>query len=95
MHGVPEFFLDDDVVEADIEKNNWLQAASKAKDSAEKIHVKVRPYRQTVMAGIASGAFDADLGRNKLEAIRWLRRVSKHIARITEHVEAAILASGT
>ncbi len=81
-------------VNADIEKNNWLQAAAQAKATADKIHEKVRPYRQTVMAGIASGAFDAVFGRSKLEAIRWLRRVSKHIARITEHVEAAVLAAG-
>lgn len=81
-------------VVTDIEENSWLQAAAQAKDAADKIHVKVRPYRKTVMEGIASGVHDADFGTGKLEAIRWLRRVSKHIARITEHVEASVLAAG-
>lgn len=78
----------------DIEENNWLQAAVKAKQNSSKMHEKVRPYRKIVMARIASSEYDVNLGTNKLEAIRWLRRVSKHIARITEHVEASILASG-
>lgn len=79
---------------ADIEDNNWLQAAEKTNDAASKIHLKVRPYRRSVMAGIARGTFDVYLGTGKLEAIRWLRRVSKHIERITEHVQLSVLASG-
>ena len=78
----------------DIEANNWLKAAEKAKDTAAKIHIKVRPYRRSVMAGIAGGTFDVYLGTGKLEAIRWLRRVSKHIERITEHVQLSVQASG-
>ncbi len=78
----------------DIEASNWLKAAEKAKDTAAKIHIKVRPYRRSVMAGIAGGTFDVYLGTGKLEAIRWLRRVSKHIERITEHVQLSVLASG-
>ncbi len=77
-----------------IENNEWLRAAEKAGETSSKIHTKVRPYRKAVMERIASGVYDVNVGTNKLEAIRWLRRVSKHIARITEHVEAAILASG-
>jgi phosphate:Na+ symporter len=78
----------------DIEDNNWLQAAEKANDAASKIHLKVRPYRSSVMAGIARGTYDVYLGTGKLEAVRWLRRVSRHVARITEHVQLAVLASG-
>jgi phosphate:Na+ symporter len=78
----------------DIEDNNWLKAAENAKDTAANIHIKVRPYRNSVIAGIARGTFDVYLGTGKLEAIRWLRRVSKHIARITEHVELSVLAAG-
>ncbi|MEW6145805.1 MAG: Na/Pi symporter [Thermodesulfobacteriota bacterium] len=78
----------------DIEDNNWLQAAEKANDASSKIHLKVRPYRRSVMAGIARGTYDVYLGTGKLEAVRWLRRVSRHVARITEHVQLAVLASG-
>ena len=78
----------------DIENNNWLQAAENAKAAAAKIHVKVRPYRRSVIAGIANGTFDVYTGTGKLEAIRWLRRVSKHIERITEHVQLSVPARG-
>jgi phosphate:Na+ symporter len=78
----------------DIEVNNWLKAAEKAKDTAAKIHVKVRPYRRNVIAGIANGTYDVYAGTGKLEAIRWLRRVSRHVERITEHVELSVLAGG-
>ncbi|MGH7892325.1 MAG: Na/Pi cotransporter family protein, partial [Thermodesulfobacteriota bacterium] len=78
----------------DIEVNNWLKASEKAKDTDAKIHVKVRPYRSSVIAGIANGTYDVYTGTGKLEAIRWLRRVSKHIARITEHVQLSVVASG-
>ena len=78
----------------DVEGNNWLKASEKANDTAAKIHVKVRPYRRNVIAGIANGTYDVYAGTGKLEAIRWLRRVSKHIARITEHVQLSVLAGG-
>jgi phosphate:Na+ symporter len=81
-------------VVADIEDNDWLEAADKASGAASKIHLKVRPYRRSVMAGIASGTYDVYLGTGKLEAVRWLRRVSRHVARITEHVQLSVLASG-
>jgi phosphate:Na+ symporter len=78
----------------DVEDNNWLKASEKANDTAAKIHVKVRPYRRNVIAGIANGTYDVYAGTGKLEAVRWLRRVSKHIARITEHVQLSVLAGG-
>lgn len=78
----------------DVEQNNWHQAAVNAKQTSSKIHEKVRPYRKKVMARVAGSEYEVNMGTNKLEAIRWLRRVSKHITRITEHIEASILASG-
>lgn len=78
----------------DIGSNNWPGAARKAKDTSDKIHVKVRPYRRSVISGIANGTYDVYIGTGKLEAVRWLRRVSKHIARISEHAELSMLASG-
>ena len=78
----------------DIEANDWLKAADKAKDTAAKIQVKVGPYRRNVIVGIANGTFDVYAGTAKLEAIRWLRRVSKHIERIAEHVNLSAPAGG-
>lgn len=76
----------------DIEKDDWLHAYQTAKNTGEVIHAKVRPYRAEIMAKIASGAVDANIGTSNLEAIRWLRRVSRHITRITQHTNASLLA---
>jgi phosphate:Na+ symporter len=78
----------------DIENNHWTHAVWQAKDTSSNIHKRVKPYRQSVMSKVARGEYDVAAGTANLEAIRWLRRVSKHIARITEHFEQAILASG-
>jgi phosphate:Na+ symporter len=43
---------------------------------------------------MANGQIDVLTGTAQLEAIRWLRRVSKHIMRITQHLSQASLASG-
>jgi phosphate:Na+ symporter len=77
-----------------LQTNQWYRAASRADVAAKQIHRKVRPYRETTMAQIASGQLDVYAGTDQLEAIRWLRRVSKHIARISQHMSQAILALG-
>ena len=76
-----------------IENNHWAKAASLADETSSNIHKLVKPFRNNVMGKMARGELDASIGTSELEAIRWLRRVSKHIARITKHFEQAILAS--
>lgn len=78
----------------DIENNNWSHAYKIANEAGETIHKKVRPYRAEVMSRVASGELDVSRGTSNLEAIRWLRRVSRHITRITQHTEASLLAAG-
>ena len=46
------------------------------------------------MAKIASDEIDVPEGTAYLEAIRWLKRVSKHVARILRHHGQAVLAAG-
>ncbi|HIK44360.1 MAG TPA: hypothetical protein IGR64_05655 [Leptolyngbyaceae cyanobacterium M65_K2018_010] len=46
------------------------------------------------LAQVACGNLDVASGTSQLEAIRWLRRVSKHLARITDHLDRALLAMG-
>ncbi|MGI9535268.1 MAG: Na/Pi cotransporter family protein, partial [Thermodesulfobacteriota bacterium] len=77
-----------------IKKNNWMGASWRAKDTSSKIHRQVKPFREDIMSKVARGEYDVSLGTSNLEAIRWLRRVSKHITRITKHFEQAVLASG-
>ncbi len=83
-----------DGVFVDITQKDWPAAALLAEETAELIHERVPPYRATVMAMVGSGLLDVDQGTARLEAIRWLRRVSKHIARITRHFNESLLAAG-
>ena len=78
----------------DMEENHWSVAAKHAQDTANELHLAATPYRATVMAAIGCGEITVAEGTNRLEAIRWLRRVSKHIARITQHLSQASLAMG-
>ncbi|MEN9223759.1 MAG: Na/Pi symporter, partial [Thermostichus sp. BF3_bins_97] len=77
-----------------IPAHRWDQAAYQAQQTAQHIHSKVRPFREATLAQVASGAMDVATGTAKLEAIRWLRRVSRHLARISEHMEKALLSIG-
>ncbi len=77
-----------------IEANQWVRAARMAADTAERIHRQVEPLRSVMMNRVASGEIDVPTGTNLLEAIRWLRRVSIHVARITEHYEKAMISVG-
>ena len=46
------------------------------------------------MEQIAKGSISAFEGRERLDAVRWLRRVSKHIASITQHFADEVHAVG-
>ncbi|MEE8378853.1 MAG: Na/Pi symporter [Gammaproteobacteria bacterium] len=77
-----------------IHKNRWSTASRLAKKTADILHKSATPYRASVMTAIGSGEISVSEGTNRLEAIRWLRRVSKHVARITQHLAQASLAMG-
>jgi len=79
---------------AAIEQANWNEAVKVSVKASEVIHKNVRPYRLRIMEKIASGEMSVTEGTDCLEAIRWLRRVSKHIARIMAHYTDSLVASG-
>jgi phosphate:Na+ symporter len=78
----------------DIETSNWSHAYEIAKKAGDLIHNKVKPFRAEVMSRVVSGELDVNRGTSNLEAIRWLRRVSRHITRITQHTQASLLSAG-
>ena len=47
------------------------------------------PYRASIMEQIAAGELDVPEGTRRLEAIRWLDRVSHHLAHIIQHLSIA------
>jgi phosphate:Na+ symporter len=75
------------------ETNQWQKAKESSKKVASFIHKKMHSYRKETANKIARGEIDVPEGSDKLEAIRWLRRVSIHIHRINHHLNNAILAS--
>ena len=77
-----------------IENKKWLQAKKRSQDTAISLEKSAEPFRQTVMAAISSGEVSVPEGTARLEAIRWLRRVSKHIARICNHLHEAAVSAG-
>jgi phosphate:Na+ symporter len=83
----------DEVIEF-VQANRWLKASQITYETSESIHRKVRPYRDETLNQVASSQIDVLTGTSRLEAIRWLRRTSKHIARITEHMSQATLSIG-
>ena len=77
-----------------VQANRWQAATKLARKTSKQIHRNVEPYRSLAIDQIATGQIDVLTGTERLEAIRWLRRVSQHIRRITEHMSRAILAIG-
>lgn len=65
---------------------HWRRGADIAAAAAEKIRKKVKPYRRSVMAAAAAGEIGSNVTTRRLEAVRWLRRVSRHVSRIALHL---------
>ncbi|OMH26626.1 hypothetical protein [Motiliproteus sp. MSK22-1] len=79
----------------DINDNRWLDADIHAKRSFWKIEAMADTYRETVAESIALGKLEVSEDSNRLEAIRWVRRVSKRISRVNHHHQKAVLASAS
>lgn len=69
----------------DIENNNWHEAAERATEFASKISKEASDIRQQIMSNVAEGKINVPTGTDRLEGIRWLRRVSAHILRIIHY----------
>ena len=72
--------------------NKRFSSAKKVAQKNEKqIIESTTPYRDSVVEEMAKDEISIPLGTSKLEAVRWLERVSHHIARITDHMEEIVL----
>lgn len=81
------------IIEA-LRTGRWHRCAKSALKSKNTLYKQIRPYRKRIMAQIARGEIDVPTGTEYLEAVRWSKRVSWHITRMTKHFEEALLASG-
>ena len=74
---------------------NDLQAMlDHAHKTKTKLYKLIKPYRRLIVEQIARGELDVIVGTDYLEGIRWLKRVSWHLNRISLHYKQAILAAG-
>jgi len=77
-----------------INKENWDALVRLSRQSEEAIAQQVDPLRDRMASNIATGSMTVPAGTDCLEGVRWLERVSHHIARINGHLHNALLASG-
>ena len=71
----------------DFEKNQLDDAVTRFEKLRQRMYDEEMPYRQAIMEAIANGELTVPDGTDRLEAIRWLRRVSHHLARIMQHLQ--------
>lgn len=73
-------------VVVDIEQMEWLDAGKRAAQAAVEIHEQVEPLRDQVMGGVARGELDVQEASDALRAMRWMQRVSGHVAKVTGYL---------
>ncbi|MEA3417975.1 MAG: Na/Pi symporter [Campylobacterota bacterium] len=76
-----------------ISAKRFSDAGKYAQKNEKQIFKSMMPYRDMIVEEMAKDEIDIPLGTSKLEAVRWLDRVSHHIARITSHMEEAVLCT--
>jgi phosphate:Na+ symporter len=68
-------------------ERQWEDTAAAARHCARRFEQRVDGYRDEVLARVAAGELDLDGGTRRLEAMRWLHRVSQHLQRIACHMD--------
>jgi phosphate:Na+ symporter len=74
-----------DGIISDIDANLWDQAVEKARQAAEVMSADASEIRTKIMSRVGTGEISMLVGTDCLEGIRWLRRVTAHMLRITHH----------
>lgn len=72
----------------DFENDDGLAAAERANTLAAHIEDRVETLRHTIMENVADNQISVETGATSLDAVRWLKRVSAHVARLTHHLAA-------
>ena len=78
----------------EVEKGNWTTTAQLAEQMHRRLRENEGGYRQRIISQMGTGEIDIPTGTRQLQAIRWLRRVSHHTARVSEYVAQSLLAAG-
>ncbi len=70
-----------------IDKQKWRENSQLASTANKTLLAQLAPVRDEVMSNIAVGDITVPQATKRAEAIRWLKRVSYHVSRITHHLE--------
>ena len=68
-----------------MEKNDWVLAAKNSKKAYALIHEQKEVQRKSIIKSTASGGLTVPETTEMAQALRWMDRVSWHLARISHH----------
>ena len=77
-----------------MQTKQWHKMLKDANKTKSKLYKLLRPRRQLIVTRIAKGEIGVIEGTQYLESVRWLKRISWHLVRISYHYEQALLSSG-
>ena len=92
MHGLLAHMVHE-VIE-DIGRENRENIVRHSQEAEQALSQQVDPLRDLIASRVADDSIDVPEATDCLEAIRWLHRVSHHVARINYHLENALLDTG-
>ena len=78
----------------DMNYKKWHKMFIHSRKTKLSLYKNLKTYREMIVTKIARGEIDVGEGTDYLESIRWLKRVSWHLTRISYHYEQALLATG-
>ena len=70
-------------------EEQWIKAAGLAAEISQDIEKHRAELRQSIMEHVATDKLTVPMANNRLEAVRWLDRVSAHLERILYHLSQA------
>ena len=70
----------------DLENDDWLTATERTNELAAYITHRADELRHTIMENVADNRISAARGAASLDAVRWLDRVSGHVARLSYYL---------
>lgn len=92
MHGLLAHMVHE-VVET-IGRENWDNIVRHSREAEQALSQQIDPLRDLIASRVADDSLNVPEATDCLEAIRWLHRVSHHVARINYHLENALMDSG-
>jgi phosphate:Na+ symporter len=79
----------------DLSSKKWHKMFKHSRKTRLSLQRTLKMSRAVIVEEIAKGNMNVKEGTEYLESVRWLKRVSWHLSRISHHYEEALLAAGS